>query len=344
MHIYVHIIAWNERKYLPDLIKSLKAQTYHDFSVRLLDNGSTDGTAEYIREVMPKSLVVCNKKNLGFAEGHNQLIRFTLNHLQSDASAILIANADMIFAPDTIENMVSMLKDGVDAVQPKIHRAFGENIGDEYLEETVKSDVIDTTGLSVSKSWRMSDRGAGELDHGQFDNKINIFGPSGTMALFSVTCVRDLMLGNDFFDSDFFAYREDCDLAWRMQKRGRKTVFAPKAIAYHYRGMYGAQKQSWIQRLKNRKSQNPFFAAYSTRNQLFVLIKNLTIMDFLLGFPYIIFNEFGRVIYALLFEDSSRRRMIEIFRHLPRMMKKRSAIRKKQVNPERNIRSYAEEL
>ncbi|MBU4315430.1 glycosyltransferase family 2 protein [Patescibacteria group bacterium] len=341
MHVYVHIITWNERKYLPDLLESLRLQTYQDFSIRLLDNGSTDGTVEYIRQFMPTSLIAHNKKNLGFAEGHNQLIRFTLGHAHEDEDcAILLINADMLLEPNAIEVLVRSCKKGVGAVQPKVYRAFGENLGDEYLEETVKSDVIDTTGLSVSKSWRMFDRGAGDLDKGQYDSASDLFGPSGAIALFPIKTVIDLMEGNDFFDSDFFTYREDCDLAWRLQKRGWKTVFEPKAIGYHYRGMFGAQKQSWFGRLRNRQGQSPFFAAYSTRNQIFVLLKNLTIGDFILSFPHIIIDEGGRLIYTFIFEGQTRRRILEIWKFIPKMLKKRKAIKKRQLKSEREIRKY----
>lgn len=341
MHVYVHIIAWNERDYLPALLDSLAQQTYKNFTIRLLDNGSTDETYDYISHHCPKNLIVRNKRNLGFAEGHNQLIRFTLDRApEGEQAAILLANADMLVEPKAIENMVKALGKNIGAVQPKIYRAFGENVGDEYLEETVKSDVIDTTGLVVSKSWRMEDRGAGDMDTGQFDIRTDLFGPGGAMFLIPLEVVADVMIGNDFFDSDFFAYREDCDLAWRLQKRGCKTVFVPGAIAYHYRGMYGAQTQSWWKRLKNRQAQNPFFAAYSTRNQLLVLLKNLTVGDAILSLPWIFFHEFVRAIYGFLFEKQTRKRLLEIVWLLPKMLKKRKFILKHQIKPEKEIRAY----
>jgi len=343
MHVYIHIIAWNERDYLPALLESIEAQTYKNITIRLLDNGSTDKTYDYIQQHYPKNLVVRNNKNLGFAEGHNQLIRFTLDRApEGQDAAILLANADMLIEPDAIEKMVKAFEKNVGAVQPKVYRAFGENIGDEYLGETVKSDIFDTTGLSVSKSWRMSDRGAGDMDTGQYDQKVDIFGAGGAMFMIPIHVVRDVMIDNDFFDSDFFAYREDCDLAWRLQKRKWKTVFVPNAIAYHYRGMYGAEKQSWKQRVKNRKGQSPFFAAYSTRNQLFVLFKNLTIGDLISGLPWIILNEGGRVLYAFIFERQTRLRLVQGLGMMTKMFKKRRKILKRQLKPESEIRKYAQ--
>ena len=69
-------------------------------------------------------------------------------------------------------------------MQPKLYRAFAEQVGDEVLEETVQSDILDTTGMAVARGWRMSARGAGELDKKQYDEKTDLFGVTGTMSLF----------------------------------------------------------------------------------------------------------------------------------------------------------------
>lgn len=344
--VYIHILTWNDRRYLPDLFESLQKQTYKHITVRVLDNGSTDETVRYLQQYHPHSLVLRNTKNVGFSDGHNQLVRFTLEHLaleNKEDAYIMWMNSDMILKEDAVEKLVeaSVMHPEISAFQPKLYRAFCENIGDEVLEETVKSDILDTTGLSVNRAWRMSDRGAGEIDVGQYDTKTDIFAPSGTVALLKATVIEDVMMEREMFDKDFFAYREDCDFAWRLQKRGHKTRFVPDAVAHHYRGMYGAQKQSLWKRLKNRKTQNPFFAAYSTRNQLFVLLKNLTVMDLLLGLPWIAFSEIGRVSYAFLFETQTRQRLLSGIALIPVMLAKRKVNLQKASIPESEVRKYA---
>ena len=268
-HVYVHLLTWNDRRYLPDLFASFGDQTYENFTVRILDNGSTDGTLEYIAQHFPKTLVSRNVKNAGFAEGHNQLIRYTIDHLpaENQDAHILLMNSDMILSSNLIEKLVeaaSQSEDIVGGFQPKVLRAFAEQYGDEVLEETMRSDILDTTGLSVSRSWRMTDRGAGELDKGQYDDKTDIFAPTGTIAMYPIAVIKTLLYNGEFFDKHFFAYREDCDLAWRFRKIGWQAKFVPSAKAYHYRGMYGAAKQSWLKRMRNRKGQSKFFAALST--------------------------------------------------------------------------------
>lgn len=342
--VFAHILVWNDRRYLSDLLASLTAQTHPNLTVRILDNGSTDGSLDYLKERVPHAVVGRNVKNLGFAEGHNQLIRFTLGHLEQSAEEpfILVMNSDMILKESLVAELVRALASNPElgAVQPKLYRAFGEHVGDETLEETSQSDILDTTGLLVRPGWRMVDRGAGELDKGQYDQALDLFGPTGTMALFRVSALREVMEGDDFYDGDFFAYREDCDLAWRFRRLGWKTHFVPTAVAWHYRGMYGAQKQSWWQRLKNRRSQRPFFAALSTRNQLFVLLKNLTILGFVLALPWIIVHELGRAIYGFVFEKETRKRLLTMWPLVPKMLRKRKSILGAAKVAEGELRSY----
>lgn len=328
MRVIVHMLCWNDRRYLPDVFASLDAQEYKDVVVRVLDNGSTDDSYRYLQERAGHVVVARNVRNLGFAPGHNQLVRFTLEHLTEDDvadTAILLMNPDMVLHPRMIAELVAALEadPSIDAVQPKLYRAFGEHLGEETLEETVQSDILDSTGMRVRRGWRMADRGAGEIDTGQYDDARDLFAPTGTCVLLRVSAVRDVLVDGELFDGDFNTYREDCDLAWRWRRAGHRTAFVPNAKAWHYRGMYGAEKQSLLQRLRNRARQRPYFAALSTRNQLFVLLKNLTICEALRSLPRILLNEGGRVAFALLFEPETRKVLLSAPKLLPRMLAKR---------------------
>lgn len=344
MKVYAHMLTWNDRQYLPDLFESLEKQTTKDFTLRVLDNGSTDETLKYLQEYYPRTIVARNLKNNGFAGGHNQLLKYTFDHLDDSEKDpfVLIMNSDMIFDPEIIEKLIEALEADPDlgAVQPKLYRAFAERGGDEVLDDTIKSDILDTTGMSVSKSWRMSDRGAGELDKGQYDNQTDLFGGTGTLTLFRLSALKSVMVCGEVFDGDFFAYREDCDLVWRLRKAGWQAKFVPSAIAWHYRGMYGAEKQTWFEKIKNRRGQRPFFAALSTRNQLFVLLKNLTVIDLIVGLPYILIGEGVRVLYGVVFESQTRKRVFGMWKLIPKMLKKRKEIKKLTTVSSGEIRTY----
>lgn len=328
MRVYVHILVWNDRRYLPELFSSLDCQTYTDRVVRVLDNGSTDESYRYLQEHHPHAVIARNVRNQGFAGGHNQLLRFTFEHMTEDEgadAAILIMNADMIADPGLIAALVAALEsdDRIDAVQPKIYRAFGEHVGDESLEETVQSDILDSTGLRVGRGWRMADRGAGEIDKGQYDTLRDIFAVGGACAMIRASAIRDVLVQGELYDGEFFAYREDCDLAWRFRAAGHRSAFIPSAKVWHYRGMYGKERASLWNRLWNRKKQRPYFAALATRNQLFVLLKNLTLIDAVLAAPWVLFHEVGRCVYGLLFEKETRKLLLQAPVLLPSMLRKR---------------------
>lgn len=315
MQVSINILTWNDLRYLPELFASIAAQTYPDVSIRVLDNGSSDGTLAYIQEHHPQYLVARNVRNQGFAAGHNQLIRFALERWgEADLSdkAVLIVNADMILDARMLEELVKTLvanpKQG--AVQPKLLRAFASITLDDGLEQNVKSDVLDTTGLVLKRNWRMEDRGAGEIDAGQYDSQTDLIGVTGTCALWRASALKELLVDGEPFDSDFFVYREDCDLAMRARRAGWQAQFVPSAKAHHYRGMYGAENRSWWQRLRDRRGQRPFPAAMSTRNQQFFLVKNLTCGDAVRYGLFILASECLRLVYGFVFEPETRRALL----------------------------------
>lgn len=344
-YFYIHLLVWNDRRYLPDLFASIEAQTYKRFSVRILDNGSTDSTLDYIKEHHPTWLVARNVRNLGFAGGHNQLMKFTFEHVthQSEEAGVVIMNADMILKSDCFEKLAEAFQRNqeVNGFQPKIYRAFGEVVGNEVIDEMSQSDILDSTGLRLQKSWRMVDRGAGELDKNQFDASTDIIAPSGTMALYRFDAIPEMLENDEFFDSTFFAYREDCDFALRFKKRGMKALFVPEAHVWHYRGMFGAEKQSLLSRLKNRRGQRPFFAALSTRNQLFVLLKHLSFSEAILSSPRLLLNECMRVLYGFFFEKETRSRLLYGIKYIPEMWRKRKIMKETRMISRKELWQYA---
>jgi GT2 family glycosyltransferase len=345
MEVVTHTLVWNGEKYLHDLFHSFKEQTHKEVTHRIVDNGSTDGSVPYIHEHHSHSLVARNVKNLGFAPGHNQLFKFTFEKWAGQdlsKKAILLVNQDMILDPGLIEALSKALEADptLGSVQPKIYRVFAPADGEEGVQSPVKSDVIDTTGLRLTRSWRLIDRGAGELDSGQYDQKQDIIGPCGALVMYRADALLDVLEEGEVFDGDFFAYREDCDLALRLRRRGWKSGFVPSAKAWHYRGMFGGEKRSWREKLSDRRGRRPFLAALSTRNQLLFLVKNLTCKDALLSLPFLVFEEGLRTLYSFLFEGETRRLLLQSPPFFFRAIKKRQKIMRSSRIPPGLIRSY----
>lgn len=344
MHINVLLLTWNGLRFLPDLFKSLDEQTYKNFTLRICDNGSTDGTVEYLRKYRTQDLVLANNKNIGYAPGYNALYKFTVDHLQgNDEEILLLLNQDIILANDTLEKLVKSFnnQEKVGAIQPKLFKAFAEQM-DEELSEKTKSDILDSVGLVIRRDWRFYEKGAGEMDNGQYDNELDIFGVNGALAAYRLKAVQDASIDGNIFEDKYFAYREDCDLAWRIRKVGWEARFAPEVKAYHYRGMYGAYKAGLFERLKNRRGQRPFAAALSLRNEIYTMIRNLDLLTFFRYSPFIIFQLGGRIVYAFVFESLTRKELLKIPKQLSYLLNCRKKIKEITVIDNKELIKYVQ--
>jgi GT2 family glycosyltransferase len=101
--------------------------------------------------------------------------------------------------------------------------------------ESHRTNIIDSTGIYFTRNMRHLDRGAEEIDHGQYNEAQCVFGASGAAAFFRRDFIADVSVDGEFFDEDFFAFREDGDLAWRAQVMGWRCVYTPSAVAWHVR-------------------------------------------------------------------------------------------------------------
>ena len=329
--VSVHIVTWNSMRFLPDLLESIMGQTYKDFNVLIIDNASTDGVESFIKEKYPEIAFIRNARNLGFAPAHNQGMRYAIEHWPATELRdhfVLLTNPDVILDEKFLENMVSSTcsHPEVASFGGKIFRAFGENVQDDVFKEVVKSDIIDTICLQPYRNRTIVDGGAGALDQGQFEEQKKVFGISGALVLLRASALADVRFQDEVLDQDFFAYKEDVDLAWRLQQAGWDALYVPQAIAYHYRGMYGPEKSGIWKRIMNRKGKSPLRNYYSTRNHWMLLVKNLRLSDIVFGFLWILPYEFGRVVYTIVFERMGRKALIEAIVLLPRMLQKRRYI------------------
>jgi GT2 family glycosyltransferase len=103
------------------------------------------------------------------------------------------------------------------------------------LQGLHRTNIIDSTGIYFTPNMRHLDRGAEELDRGQYDRPQYVFGASGAAAFFRRSFIDDVSVEGEFFDEEFFAFREDADLAWRAQLMGWKCLYVPNAVAWHVR-------------------------------------------------------------------------------------------------------------
>jgi GT2 family glycosyltransferase len=291
-----------------------------------------------VRESFPEVTLLRNTRNLGFSRAHNQAIEYARANLVRDLPGWQSGDEDLfvlVMNPDIIlhENFVAALLDrmahraDIASAGGKLLRVFEVMDGDMADKEF--SQTIDSTGLRLYKSRRVADRHAGEEDHGGFERTEEVFGISGACVLYRLRALIDVAPDGKYFDEDFFAYKEDVDLAWRLQLRGWKSLYVPTAVAHHYRRLSSREKTSWLAVIRGRQGRSKFLSQLSYRNHLLMLVKNEQLRNFLWDLPRIWFQETRKGIYLLFFEPSTLLGALPaVFVALPKTLRKRRRIMK----------------
>ena len=225
--VSVVLVTWNSGDVLPACLRSLAAAEPPPVELVVVDNASTDGTAELLERFAGGALptrIVRNDRNTGFAAAANRGIA------EAREPFVLLLNPDVRLLAGTIgalHGSLSIAPEDVAVCGGKLLRASGD--------ELLPTDVVDSTGIVMTPNGRHFDRGAGQPDREQWDAMGEVFGITGALALFRKSALLDSRVDGEFFDEDFFAYREDVDLAWRLRGFGFRALFDPDAVAYHRR-------------------------------------------------------------------------------------------------------------
>lgn len=289
-----------------DCISSVLAQTYKNLEVVVTDNNSSADCLDTIETKWPALKLMRNNVNKGYSRAHNEFIDI------SKGDFLLFLNADIILDSSFVEEMVKTIEEDkkTGLAQAKLYRMH-------QLEGSQK--VLDSAGVVLHKNRRNADKGFGKKDAAQYNNKDYVFGASGAALFCRREMLEDIRIDNEYFDEDFFAYREEVDLAWRGQLAGWRCVYAPQAVAYHFRSYSPDRRKKMPRELK----------ALQYRNRYLMLIKNELPYPFILHLPYIMFFEILSLLYVLLCEPFLMRTWAQIIRLLPKMLNKRRQIMQK---------------
>jgi GT2 family glycosyltransferase len=331
--VQIQIVGWNHKRFLPRLFESLRTQTFKDMQIVYIDNASADKSVDLVRERFPEVMCLKNTNNLGFTGAHNQGFQLALSKCAvSDLpnSFVFVLNPDIVATPTLVEELVRAAErnPGAGVVGAKLMKMFATEGVDHELEQVDASEIIDSTGIVKYPSGRFADRGAGEIDNGQFAAG-DVWGISGAAMFVRLSAIESVREGEAVFDVDFFAYKEDVDLNWRLRRAGWTALYAPSAVAYHYRGAYGKEKASLWEQLKNRRNKSPLVSYLSYRNHLLLLTKNMGYGEFIVNSWRIVPYEIGKFFAMLFLETGTLWKAFWSFVVLwPTMMKKRGKIRK----------------
>lgn len=324
--VSIAIINYNTCELLVGAIKSLQKQDYKNREIVVVDQASTDDSVKKARKLFPKIRVIENK-NTGYAGGANKA------YDETDGDYLVIMNPDVTLEKNYITVLVKELEKDkkIGAITGKILKTFPKNPPKNF------KPIIDTTGLLAFKNRRVVDRGQGFADCGQFEREEEVFGISGCLALYRRTALADIEVlsksrhaknGKEIWDYDFFMYKEDIDVSWRLNLRGWKCVYTPKAKAFHRRGTAVLKRYSNLDVIKHRESVSKLARYHSYKNQRLLQIKNEISRDMFKDFFTLFFKEILTTGYMFLREPATFKAFFHLFRQLPSALKKRAYIQK----------------
>jgi GT2 family glycosyltransferase len=225
----VIVVTHDHAGTLPACLDAVAALDPPPAEIVVVDNASSDGSAELSRARTKTGFCLIREStNTGFAAAVNR------GFAETSSPWILLLNPDCAPRLDFVGELLSAVDrrpeaDAVASVTGRLIRA-----ADAALNS---SDTLDAAGMIVTSEGRHFDRGAGEPDDGRYSKPAWIFGGTGAATLYRRTALEDVAYPDcQIFAESFFAYREDAELAWRLQWRGWRCLYAPEAIAVHGRG------------------------------------------------------------------------------------------------------------
>ena len=247
MRIAVVILNWNGLHFLEKLLPEVVEHTLPDAEVYVADNGSSDGSVEWLRQNLPGVHVIDLQKNYGFAGGYNRALQ------QIEADYYVLLNSDVQVSQNWIKPVAKALEKDpeIAACQPKI-RSFQDRKMFEYAGAA--GGFMDKNGFIFCRG-RMFN--TFEPDNGQYDDEIEIFWASGCCLFVKAEFFHEV----GGLDEDFFAHMEEIDLCWRLKNRGYKVKYIPGSTVFHIGG-------GTLSKINPRKTYLNF------RNNLYILVKN----------------------------------------------------------------------
>lgn len=249
--VSVIIVNWNGKQLLKECLESLRIQSFKDFEIIVVDNGSSDGSGEFIKVFWPEVRLVELTSNRGFAGGNNAGISI------AKGKYLALLNNDTKVDKDWLKNLIEIAEKTPHAGM------FASKILSYY-----KPDIIDNVGLIIYRDCLARGKGRLETDRGQHNALTEALMPSGCAALYKKEMIDEIGV----FDEEFFAYADDVDIGLRGRFAGWHCLYVPQAKVYH---KYSSSTEAY----------SPMKAFLVERNRIWVMLKYLPV-EMILASPY----------------------------------------------------------
>jgi GT2 family glycosyltransferase len=230
-------------------------QSRPPLEIIIIDNASSDDTRNLLVRYADRAKVYFNVDNTGFCAAQNQAIAI------SKGDWVLTLNPDADLECEFIEQLLA-----ASDRDPGAGTICGKLISLRKDAGNPAAVFLDSTGIYFTPEMRHFDRGWHEPDDGRYNRIEYVFGASAAAAMYSRKMIDDIAGPDGFFDADFFAYREDADVAWRAQLLGWRCLYTPYAVGHHVRSVIPG----------NRRSVPAVLNMHSVKNRFLMRVKNLT--------------------------------------------------------------------
>jgi len=320
--VTVSLVTFNGRRWIDACLASVLDQTYPWVELLLVDNGSTDGTAEHLQRFArahPESELVLLPRNVGYSGGHNRALAM------STGEYVCLLNQDAVLDP-------AFLAESVDGLQqaPAAGSLQGRVL--RLAPGLARTSVVDTTGLVMSRSRRVVSRRRGTADStGPFEPSA-LLGADGPCPVYRRAALEEVayrtLRGVEYLDDDFFAYKEDVDLAWRLRAAGWDTLYRPSAVAWHARSAAEPASGSVLAWLRQRRAMPAWLRRTAWRNHRLMIVKNDSPSAFFRDLLPIAWHELRAAALLIVVNPVDLIAVAGFVRLIPRMLAKRRSMRR----------------
>ena len=251
--VTVIIPNYNGLKFLKDCLQGLEKQSYKEFKVIVIDNGSDDGSVNFLKEEKGIELIAL-EKNIGFCGAVNLGIK------SANTKYVILLNNDTIVYPKYIEMLVKHMqeKDDVFSTSAQMIKMHDESL-------------IDNAGdLYCALGWAFA-RGTGKKNE-KYSKEHEVFSSCGGAAIYR----REIFQEIGYFDEAHFAYLEDVDIGYRARIFGYHNEYEPEAKVLHYGSGFSGSKH------------NEFKVKLASKNSIFLIWKNMPFLQIIINLPFLV--------------------------------------------------------
>lgn len=266
MKTTIIIPNYNGTKYLEACLASLQKCEPQDFHIMVVDNGSTDGSVELLKEKFPQIESIFLPENTGFAPAVNRGLEKTTTPYA------LLLNNDILVEPDFVKKMEQAIEShnncfSVSAKMLQMHQP----------------ELLDGAGdLYCALGWAFA-LGKGKTAAEHYTKPAKIFSSCGGAVIYNMDILKKI----GFFDEEHFAYLEDVDLGWRAKIHGYDNWYEPSAIVYHAGSAFSGSRY------------NEFKTKLASRNSVYIILKNMPLLQILLNLPFLLLGFLIKIVFFI---------------------------------------------